>query len=201
MRLAVTSAGLVNWFTRHESDTLVTGIRTRDHYQPLNYESHYKTKDKPRHLLLVFDARGKITTELVEPPENRALRPEVPASLKDGAYDPLTALLVLRGGSFSITAFDARRLYRVKATPADAASFSIMDKDTETEGYVLTRTPLGGMTDKETKEYANGEPKLSFYLSKFGQRIPVMMSMPVLMGSVKGILTKECKTWDECKIK
>lgn len=201
LRLAVTSGGVVNWFTRHESDTEVKGTRSHNHYQPLHYESYYKTKKKPRHIRLVYDAKGKNTEELNEPPEDRRFRPEVPANLKDGSYDPLTALLVLRSGVLTLPAFDAKRLYEVKAKDSGKDSMYILGTKTLTQHYTLARTPLAGMTAKEANEYKQGEPPLEFYFSDDARRVPVYITMPIFMGSVKGVLVKECKTWDECKVK
>ena len=200
LRLAVTSSGMVNWFTRHESDTEVVGTRSDSHYQPVAYESRYKTKNKPRHIKLSFNKAGKIIEELNEPPENRALRAEVPANLKDGTYDPLTTLMVMRSGMLSFQAFDAKRLYQVTAAEAGEDNLSVLGDDIDVAHYILSRSPLAGLTDKEKKEYEGGEPPLHFYFSKDAKRIPVYMTMPIFMGSVKGTLVKECKVWDECKV-
>lgn len=199
VRLGVTSAGVVNLFTRHESDTVATGKITATRYLPQFYESYYKTKKKPRHIKLVFDAEGRITEELNEPPENRAIRPEVPHEKKDGSYDPLTGFLALRSGLNPLTAFDAKRLYEVKAE--DKGTGTLSGVDVPVKHYVLSRTPLAGLTEKEKKEYKEGEPPLDLYISDDNRAIPVYMTMPVFMGSVKGRLVKECKTWDECKVK
>ncbi len=201
LRLAVTSAGIVNWFTHHESDTEVKGLHTAKGYQPLYYESNYKTKKKPRHIRLQYTKDGTNTEVLNEPAEDRTLRPEVKPELRNGSFDPLSALMVLRSDQLTIPAFDAKRFYEVKATDVGKETMAIIGKDTETQHYTLARTPLGGLTEKEKTEYKNGEPPLHFYLSTDARHVPVYMTMPILMGSVKGILIKECSTWDECKVK
>ncbi len=66
--------------------------------------------------------------------------------------------------------------------------------------YELTRKPLAGMTAKETKEFGQGEPALTFYFSADGKGIPLYASIPLYLGYLKGTLIKECKTWDECSI-
>lgn len=200
LHLGVVSGGIVNLFTRHENDTVADGKRTPERYRPHLFDSHYKTKKKPRHVRLVYDDTGKLTEETNEPPENRAIRPEVPAPLKDGSYDPLAAMMALRGGLLSIPAFDAKRFYEVKAEDKGVETLNILSKDMQVRHYILTRKPLAGMTAKETSEYAQGEPPLHFYLSDDARRVPVYMTMPILLGSVKGTLSKECGTWDECKV-
>lgn len=200
LHLGVTSAGIVNLFTHHISDTTVVGKRHDGRYCPIRYESRYQTKKKPRHILLVFDPKRHITEELNEPPENRAIRPEVPAELKDGSYDPLSGLMALRQGISPLTAFDAKRLYQVKAEEKEHSSLTVMEKTQPVIHYILTRTPLGGMTAKETEEYKAGEPPLHLFISDDEKRVPVLVQMPVLMGNVKGTLIKECSTWDECKV-
>lgn len=199
--LSVTSAGIVNLFTHHESDTIITGKRSAERYAPEHYESNYKTKKKPRHLLVVYDAKGTITQEVVEPPEDRNERPEVPHDLKDKSYDPLTALLALRSGLLTFNAFDAKRLYEVTAKDSIKGSLSILGKDRKAVRYTLARKPLSGLTEKEKKEYAQGEPLLYFYFSDDEKHIPLYIKMPLMLGSVTGTLTKECATWNECKVK
>jgi Protein of unknown function (DUF3108) len=165
LRLQVTSGGIINLFTRHSNDTDAKGLRGKTHYQPQHYESHYKTKKKPRHIRLAFDAKGVVTEELNEPPENRAIRPEVPHELKDGSYDPLSGFMAIRSGLFTLTAFDVKRLYQVKAEEKGKSRMNILGADTPVQHYILSRTPLAGMTEKETKEYKAGEPPLHFYFS------------------------------------
>lgn len=200
MHLGVVSAGIVNLFTRHENDTVADGRRIGGRYLPHRYESYYKTKKKPRHIRLVFDEKGAITEELNEPPENRALRPEVTASQKDGAVDPLTGLLVMRSFTLTFPAFDAKRLYQVNAEDKGVESFNALGTQMEAHHFILTRTPLAGLTEKEKDEYKAGEPPLHFYFSHDARRIPLGITMPVFMGSVKGVLVRECATWDECKV-
>jgi hypothetical protein len=200
MHLLVASAGIVNLFTRHASDTVAYGKRDGGSYLPQYYESYYKTKSKPRHVKLAFDAKGAVTSEINEPPEDRNDRPEAPHKLKDGAYDPLTALLALRAGAKDMRVFDAKRLYEVNAREAYTEKLFITRKWRSVVSSVLSRTPLAGLTAKEKREYQQGEPPLTLYFSNDRKRIPIAVSMPLSFGYIKGTLTKECKDWNECKI-
>jgi hypothetical protein len=196
VHLLVKSGGIINLFTRHWSDTEATGKRLGNRYLPQHYESHYKTKDKPRHLKLAFNAKGAITEELVEPPEDRTDRPEVPHALKDGAHDPFSGFMALRAGSEKLHVFDAKRLYEITAQPVGITSSKIAGY--YAKAYDLSRIPLAGMTQKEMSEYKKDEPHLTFYFSNDARRIPLAMTMPAYFGRVEGRLTKECKTWEEC---
>lgn len=199
LRLAIESKGIVNLFTRHRSDTSAHGRRDGDKYLPEAYESHYWTKNKPRHIKLAFDSKGAVTEELVEPPEDHKERPIVPHSLKDGALDPLTLLLAVRRGDGAPKVFDGKHLWEGKAVPIpfkeppEFAGHPAM-------GYILSRKPLAGMTAKETKEYEAGEPLLQFFFTADAAKVPLYMTLPVMLGRLTGSLIKECKTWDECRV-
>jgi len=198
--LAVTSGGIINLFTRHSNSTEAYGKRGSSIYHPSFYESHYKTKKKPRHIRLQYDAKGKVIEVYNDPPEDRAKRPEVPEDMSKDSYDPLTGMMAIRAGKLALKAFDVKRLYEVSATDEGRETVTALDNDVEAQKFNLSRKPLAGMTEKETKEYEDGEPPLYFYFSTDERRVPVFMSMPVLMGSINGYLVKECKTWDECKV-
>jgi hypothetical protein len=199
LRIAIETRGLVNMFTHHVSDTSAHGRRDGDKYLPETYESHYWTKKKPRHIKLAFNDKGVVTEETVEPPEDRTERPEVPHNIKDGTLDPLTLLLAVRAGNLSPRVFDAKHVYDGKAVLMSTKKpLSIAGR--EVIGYTLTRTPVAGMTAKEMKEYAKGEPPLTFYFTGDATRVPFYISMPVYLGSLTGKLLKECTTWDECAI-
>ncbi len=114
LRLAIRSAGLVNLFTKHRSDTVAHGRRKDSAYFAELYESHYWTKNKPRHIKITFDAKGAVKEDLVEPPENPAERPVVPHALKDGALDPLTLVLAVNAGNLSPHVYDTKHLYQGK---------------------------------------------------------------------------------------
>ncbi len=200
VRNQVASQGIINLFTRHSSDTTVTGKRAGNTYLPQHYESYYKTKNKPRHIRLVFDAKGAITEELNEPPENRKIRPEVPHALKDGAYDPLTLLMAIRAGNQKPRGFDAKRLFEVKVVKGEKGKRRVYRDIYPVQPYALSRIPLAGLTDKEKKEFEQGEPQLMLYLSDDQRRIPLAVSVPAYFGQVRGALVRECATWEECKL-
>ncbi len=197
MRLKVESAGLVNLFTHHTDDTVVKGARSGQIYHPELYESHYQTKNKPRYIKLMFNKKGVVTEEINEPPEDRTLRPEVPHALKDGAYDPLTLMMALRNGATESRSFDAKHLFAVHSAHEAGAEPVTFGKYSVT-GYTLSRTPLAGITQKEAQSYAKGEPPLTLYLSADARQIPVGVSIPFLLSHIRGILVKECATWDAC---
>ncbi len=201
MHLQVASAGIVNLFTRHSDDTKADGRREGDKYFPFHYESYYKTKNKPRHIKLAFNKSGVVTEEINEPPEDRNDRPEVPHKFKDGSYDPLTGLMVLRSGVEDLRAFDAKRMYQVRAIKNGVDTLWAGGKWYPAASYILKRFPLAGLTQKELGEYKKGEPPLTFYFSNDARHIPLGIAMPIFLGSVKGVLVKECKKWEECEIK
>jgi hypothetical protein len=147
---------------------------------------------------LRFNASGAVTDELNEPPEDRNDRPEVPHTLKDGSFDPLTALMVMRTQVAALRVFDAKRLYEVKMEPNSQRTLQLASGARKGVSFNLSRIPLAGMTGKEIKEYKKGEPQLVFYFSNDTQRVPLAVFMPIYFGRLEGALTKECKTWEEC---
>jgi len=173
-------------------------IEPGDYVVPAYYESYYKTKNKPRHIKLEFNNQGTVTTEINEPPEDRNDRPEVLHSLKDGAYDPLTGLMALRANVRVLRAFDAKRLYDVKATDCSKDTLFVGDKWRKAFSCILSREPLSGLTQKEIKQYKEGEPPLSLAFSDDSRKIPLAVSMPLLFSEVHGVLIRECKEWADC---
>lgn len=200
LKLQVRLAGIVNLFTSHRSITTVEGSHEGESYHPHVYESHYWTKKKPRHLKVAYDAKGVMVEETVEPPEDRTERPEVPHALKDKTIDPLTLLLALGGGNLTPRVFDAKHLYDGKAVKGEQTVLRTEIGKVAAIPYDLSRTPVSGLTAKEQREYATGEPPLAFYVSADDRHIPLYMTMPAFLGYVKGWIAKECKTWEECSI-
>lgn len=201
LRLQVASGGIVNIFTSHDNETVARGGVDDAGYHPAFYESHYTTKKKARHVRLQYDGKGKNTEVFNDPAEDRARRPEVEEKLRDGSYDPLTALMVMRAGGTGFRGFDAKRLYEVTPEKGEAQQVKAAGRQQLAVPYILRRAPLGGLTEKEKKVYAKGEPPLSLFLSDDERRVPLMMSMPVMLGHVVGVLTKECREWQDCAVK
>jgi len=200
VHLELFSRGIVNIFTRHRSDTTVKGDIIRGAFRPRLYESHYWTKNKPRHIRVAFDARGVMTEELVEPPEDRTERPEVPHSLKDGTIDPLTLILAVPRGSDKPHVFDGKRLWEGTAEKGAPAAIRAYDGSRDAVPYQLSRKALSGLTRKEMLDYLKGEPVLTFYFSADDRHIPLYTWISVYLGRLQGALARECKTWDECRI-
>jgi hypothetical protein len=199
----VTATGILKLFTKHSSHTTVDA-----HDHTAIYESHYRTKNKKRYVKLVYDA-GKIVEEKVEPPDNRATRPAVPAKLKNGAADLLSFNLRLReavwkatktGGSvITLRAYDGRRLTEV--------SGKILGKKTIIYGgenrfpvikLALSRKPLAGFSASELEDYKKKEPPLYLYYSDDERLVPVKLEVTLLFGKVTGTLVKECRTGESC---
>ena len=200
LHLAIQSAGIVNLFTHHISDTVAHGRRDGNQYFPELYESHYWTKKKPRHLKIVFDAKGAVKEDMVEPPEDPTERPTIPHSLKDGTVDPLTMLLVAAAGNYKPRVFDAKHLFDGTATKGEQKVIRTYNGPRNAIPFALTRKPVAGMTKRELKEYEEGDPPLTFYFTADNTGIPLYITMPLAVGLIKGSLTKECETWDECKV-
>jgi hypothetical protein len=202
MRLAVESKGAINLFTHHTNDTNENGRYEGMQYMPEHYESYYKTKNKPRHIKLAFDKKGVVTEEVNEPPEDRNDRAEVPHNLKDGAVDPLTAVMMIRAGQTNFRGFDAKRLFEVKAIAAAPTvinqPFPLVNNQ-KALPYILSREPLAGITAKEMKEFKKGEPPLTLYFSDNARRIPLGITVP-FYGVLRGMLMQECTKWEECAV-
>jgi hypothetical protein len=198
----ITLEGLIKLFTSHKSHT-TADARNGD----LIYDSHYQTKKKKKAVKLVYK-KGKITEEVIVPPDNRATRPAVSSVLKNAAYDPLSINLVLRKkiwetlksgkSDFVLNVFDGRRLTEVDGSVVGRKKITIRDKQTSVVKLAVRRKLLAGFTKSELDDYNPKEPTLWMYYSDDTRLVPVQVEVGFLFGKITGTLAKECRTGESC---
>lgn len=174
LRCHIESRGLLRLFSRHESNSDVSGNVRRLSGGPRRYETFYKSRGKPRHVRLVYDEEGQITEEVVEPPENPEKRPPVARELSRGTLDPLSYALAVRAalrdarakgaGSFSLRIYEGRRLMDTEYRITGSGAVEQHGRNQPTIELTARRTPIAGFTAKELARMKN-EPPLRLYFS------------------------------------
>jgi hypothetical protein len=203
MAADVTFTGLVKLFASHSSHTTVVGDGAAYDYPTRNYETHYRTKKKRKSVKMVMKA-GKIVEEAVVPPDNRATRPAVPAADKNAAFDPLSLIVKMRReiaankNTFSINAYDGRRLTEVDFTMLGKRTLQSSDKKTPVIAVNVRRKLLAGFTASEIDDWNSKEPALTIYLSDDARLIPLKFEVPMWFGMVSATLVKECAASESC---
>lgn len=186
--------GLLSVFVKHSSHTVVSGHPGDFTRGPRVYESNYKTRDKPRHVKLGYDAQGHITEEIIEPAENRAKRPEVPRAQKDGTLDPLSLMAQIRRRlasalaagetEFQLPAFDGRRQMQTFYRIEGRQTIRIEDQKIPVTKVTVTRQPVAGYTRGELDDFAQGDPTLIMFFSDLPELMPVRLRADIAVGSL-----------------
>lgn len=203
----VASTGIINLFTRHTSHSVVKEKRTAKSNEAVNYETYYRTKNKPRHVKLTY-SDGKITEEIVEPPENPAKRLPVPAEVKNAATNPLSLILQMREKlaetqdnkepAFSLNVYDGRRATKVDFTIKDQQTINVNGQKQPVTEVELHRQPLAGFTESELADYDPKEPTLRLYFTNDTRLIPIKAEVTVMMAPLTATLVKECGAEESC---
>lgn len=171
------------------------------------YETFYSTRKKAKHVKLTFAQGGRLAEAVLEPPNNKDKRPDVPAEAVHGAPDPLSYMFALREAlhgalqkgesSFSLPLFDGRRLmetqFRIVATHV-APQKSGGPLLTEVIG---TRKALAGFSQKELDDM-KGEPELHAWFTEDAQMIPQTLQFQVMLGRVTAKLARRCEGAELC---
>lgn len=192
---SVRTSGLVGMIARHRSDSSAKGKGTDIDRMDVTYLVDSQTRNKKRTIKLVKKA-GKVTEEAINPPENRASRPEVASAMKDGTFDAISIVLKLRSlieawkktgdDTAIIRLYDGRRL-------TDARVRILGEKKLRKYGengviaLSVKRRPVAGFTQKELSQYRPDEPALTIYFSNDDKLIPLHLELPFTFG----VLTAE----------
>lgn len=197
----VISTGLVNLFTKHSSHTTVESAGGK-----LVYETHYQTKKKKRHVKWERN-NNKTIEEIVEPPDNRAVRPAVPEEQKRESHDPLSMVVQIRDKipdvleglkNFSVNVYDGRRLTKVDIAAEGTRVLKISGKKIPVVALSARRSPITGFTPSEMEDFSRKEPPLYIYMSNDARAMPIRLEWNFWMGKITATLTKECRTGESC---
>jgi hypothetical protein len=203
----ISSSGIMALFIKHSSHTTLTATGSNFTYPDRIYESNYKTRKKARHVKLTYKA-GKITEEIIEPPENRDKRPAVPDADKNSAYDLMSFLLQMRSEIlsaqkngktiFTLNAYDGRRLTQADFNIVGEKTIKISGEKQKALTVTARRKFLAGYTKGELDDYDPNEPSLTVYFSNDEKLIPLRMEVPFLMQKISADLVKKCTKEESC---
>lgn len=203
----IMTTGIVKLFVKHSSHTTVDASGENFLYPSLDYESNYQTKKKKKYVHFIYK-NGVETQETLVPPENRQTRPEVPADLKKNAADPLSFLLRMRQAlwqawrdgekSFTINAYDGRRLYEADFTVKGKGTIGYNGRQMPVIAVDVKRKPLAGFTASEMAEFDHPEPVLHVYFSDDERMLPIRLEASAFLGTISATLAKECRTGESC---
>ncbi len=203
----IASSGIMALFIKHSSHTTLTASGKDFSYPEHVYESYYHTRKKARHVKLTYKG-GKISEEIVEPPDNRDKRPAVPDEDKNKAYDLMTFLLQMRTEilnakkegktSFTINAYDGRRLTQADFNIIGENSLKIAGEQQPVLAVTARRKFLAGYTQSELDDYDPKEPSMTVYFSNDDKLIPLRMEVPFMMQKIKADLIKKCGNGESC---
>lgn len=193
----VATTGIARVFVQHLSQTTSSGNGTNFHYDNVSYESRYETKRKPKHVQWK-KKDGRFVSELVEPADNRAIRPAVPENQKIAAYDPIAFALAMRSKlleslksgekTFSVDMYDGRRLTRADFTANGEAVIKLGGKSYPVYRLLARRTAVSGFTKTELSRIDPNEPTLTIYFSHDEKMIPIRLEAPLMFGIVAATL-------------
>lgn len=195
----IASAGILDIFAKHASHTSLIASGSGFNYPERVYESDYKTRNKKRHVKLAYKD-GKITEQVINPPESEGKRPAVPDADKNAAYDLMSFLLQIRKEladsringkkSFTINIFDGRRLTQTDFQIIGRKTIKIAGKKYVTLEVSSRRKQLAGFTKDEIADNDPDEPNMTTYFSDDNKLIPLRMERPFLFKKIKADLVK-----------
>ncbi len=172
----------------------------RGKYTPILWDTNFSLRNKKRTIKLEYSDSGEVTGDYNQPPEKRWKRKAVEQKLKDGAYDPLTMVMVarqkvrdsFRGGKreFSLPLYDGRR----------RSKFNFRVRGITTNKFIhvsVTETAVAGYTDNELRRMKERGAEIHLYLS-IKDFWPVQATGKSLLGTVKGVIEKTCDSFNEC---
>lgn len=195
------TAGLVAAFSDHKSVTKVKGKTQPDRYQPSEYRSDYFSGNKDKVIALKYGKDGTVVEEAFTPPK-RASRPDVPAKMKMGAADSLTAIFSMRHeikqalkdgrSKMTVPVFDGKRRFDLHARVIDPnTSLRLDGKSVPAVKLGLRREAVAGFKQKELKKMAKGEPELEFFIEKKHYTL-LGLQMPLYGGTVMAWVKNAC---------
>ncbi len=203
----ITSSGILALFLKHSSHTTLEASGSNFSYPNRTYTSNYHTRKKSRSVSLVYKS-SKISTQDVQPPDDREKRPAVPEADINKAYDLMAFLLEMRKEilqsrkngktAFSINAYDGRRLTQADFNIEGEKAMEISGQKLNTLVVSARRKPLSGYTKGELEDIEPNEPSMTVYFSNDDRLTPLRMEIPFMMQKISATLIKQCGPEESC---
>lgn len=197
----IMTMGLINFFVKHSSHTTVSAKGKDFLYPERAYETHYKTRNKPRYVKLVY-SNNHVSDEQIQPPENRSKRPAVAAAVKDNAFDPLSFVIQMRQQlyyalqqkkpTYSIDVYDGRRVTQADFTVEGHRFIQFRNKKTGVVVVAVRRKLIAGFSPDEMNDISRNEPPLYIYFTDDTRLVPIQFDVNLWMGMLSATLVKEC---------
>ena len=193
--------GLVWAFTRWTTVSRADGVVHGADLRPQRYMSDSKFRSRKSLIELTYPAPGRTVTRISPPESNKDWTP-VPDALRQGAPDPLSAIVArLRPGAanpctWSGEIYDGRRRYRLTFRPdgEDRLTKTIWNRyrGKAIRCRVVTKT-LAGWHKNALKDRGKKRPPATIWFARFeGARLwlPVRLVAHTRWGEVRGEIFK-----------
>jgi hypothetical protein len=140
---------------------------------PETFKSKITLKKKTKEIDIDYDDSGRITHEIVIPPDNRGKRPAVDDKLKIGTLDPLSIVIETRRivmDTFRTNNFNDKGMHNFKLPLYDGRKKTEVNFELKKEKakglYHLkfTQKPIAGYTNNELKDIAKGERVIELFI-------------------------------------
>lgn len=204
----IKSYGIVKKFSNYSSSTTSYFDVENGKYIPKSFFTEFQQRKRHRTIDIKYNENGGILDEAVNPPDNRAKRPAVDVTLKDGSVDPLTAVMIARekireslengNTAFSFNMYDGRRLASLDFKLNGRKKTTVNGKEHDVIEVTFRRNPIAGFTHNELKRMKSEEPDFTLYLSDDENLLPVKADMDAELGVAVLLLERECKSISEC---
>ncbi len=200
----------------YSSDTASNATLIAEKISPVSFKTNFELKKKPRHIEIKYGSGGQVTSEQNNPLEDRNKRPEVAKSLKNGAYDPLSAALLAREklrqmrdsgqlekgkSNFTIPMYDGRRRSNLEFTVYGREMLKLGGNKISVIHIGFIDNPVAGYTKNEIRDLPTENPVINAYISDDELLLPVKGDGETRIGFATGSLLKECRSFSGCGIK
>lgn len=172
----IESYGLVKKVSKYSSQYNTKFIKNGDNYISQSYHNSFTQRRGDKVIDIKYNKKGEVISDVITPPDNRAKRPAVEDTLKNQAYDPLTAVLVAhkaikdavkkQENEFYIKIYDGRRLARLDFKIYGHEEIIINGKKRRVIEVSFKRAPIQGFTNNELKRMHKEEPDFTLYLDE-----------------------------------
>jgi len=183
--------GLLDWLIGLDLEATSTG-ETGDGLTPEIYRSKYRSNSREGTTTIAFDpgtgeatvSRNVVFFELREPETDDPARPQVPADLRTGVLDPLSAFAEaidrLRRHEdpvavepFTVAIFDGKRRFDMSGEMLGLMRHEVEGRTTEAYKLRLTTRPLAGFRERTRMLW--DDTVFDVYVSADGRFVPLQI--------------------------
>lgn len=189
--------GLVKLISTHKSTVFAEGEKMQEGYKPSHFRSEYEDGNKEKLIEITYNAQGGVDKETIRPVK-RESRPDVPAEMKKGSYDILSAVLGMRervihykkcidssadavcSPVITVPVFDGKRRYDLRAEiEPELSEFYSAGYDQQAYRLKLERIPLAGFRQKELRKMAETKDQPVYFYVHPDTVVPLGLEVDV----------------------